>query len=63
MANNLMKYRRIDAEKRYELQQVWNQPIIWPLAILFFIIIALILPGGMIYFRKKHRKMTLKNLD
>ena len=63
MANNLMKYRRIDAEKRYELQQVWNQPIIWPLAILFFIIVALILPGGMIYFRKKHRKMTLKSFD
>ena len=63
MANNLMKYRRIDAEKRYELQQIWNQPIIWPLAILFFIIVALILPGGMIYFRKKHRKMTLKSFD
>ena len=62
MANNLMKYRRIDAEKRYELQQIWNRPIIWPLVILFFIIIALILPGSLIYFRKKHKRMALNNL-
>jgi len=60
MANNLMKYRRIDAEKRFDLQQIWNRPIIWPLVILFFIIITLIVPGSLIYFRKKHRKMALK---
>ena len=62
MANNLMKYRRIDAEKRYEQQQIWNRPIIWPLVILFFVIIAFILPGCLIYFRKKHKRMALNNL-
>ena len=61
MANNLMKYRRIDAEKRYEQQQIWNRPIIWPLVILFFVIIAFILPGCLIYFRKKHKRMALHN--
>ena len=60
MANNTMKYRRIDAEKRFALQQVWNRPILWPLLVLFLAIILLILPAGWVYFRKKHKKLVLK---
>jgi len=60
MANNTMKYRRIEANKRFELQQVWNRPLLWPLIILFFGIILLILPASWVYFRKNHKKMVLK---
>ncbi|MBT3505979.1 MAG: ABC transporter substrate-binding protein [Piscirickettsiaceae bacterium] len=60
MANNTMKYRRIDAEKRFGLQQVWNRPILWPLLVLFLMIILLILPASWVYFRKNHKKMVLK---
>jgi len=60
MANNTMKYRRIDAEKRFALQQDWNRPILWPLLILFLAIILLILPASWVYFRKNHSKMALK---
>ena len=60
MANNTMKYRRIEAEKRYSLQQAWNRPILWPLLILLLAIILLILPASWVYFRKNHRKMSLK---
>ncbi len=60
MANNTMKYRRIEPEKRFELQQVWNRPLLWPLVILFLIVILLILPASWVYFRKNHKKMALK---
>ena len=60
MANNTMKYRRIEAEKRFSLQQAWNRPILWPLLILLLAIILLILPASWVYFRKNHRKMSLK---
>lgn len=60
MANNTMKYRRIDGEKRFGLQQVWNRPILWPLLVLFTFIILLILPASWVYFRKSHTKMVLK---
>lgn len=31
MANNNLKYLRIDAEQRDELRKQWNQPLLWPL--------------------------------
>ena len=31
LANNKLKYLRIDAEQRDELRQQWNQPLLWPL--------------------------------
>ncbi|MES1982655.1 MAG: ABC transporter substrate-binding protein [Pseudomonadota bacterium] len=31
MANNKMKYLRIDAASRDQLRQQWNQPVLWPL--------------------------------
>ncbi|MFT7234662.1 MAG: oligopeptide transport system substrate-binding protein [Methylophagaceae bacterium] len=60
MANNTMKYRRINAEKRFALQQSWNRPILWPLLVLFLAVILLILPASWVYFRKNHKKMALK---
>ena len=60
MANNTMKYRRIDAGKRFALQLVWNRPILWPLLVLLLVIILLILPASWVYFRKNHKKMVLK---
>ena len=31
MANNKLKYWRVDAERRDELRREWNQPVRWPL--------------------------------
>jgi len=31
MANNSLKYLRIDAAQRDELRKQWNQPLLWPL--------------------------------
>jgi ABC-type transport system substrate-binding protein len=34
MANNTLKYKRIDNVLRTEQQQAWNQPVVWPLILL-----------------------------
>ncbi|WP_373017289.1 ABC transporter substrate-binding protein [Thiomicrorhabdus sp.] len=44
LANNTIKYKRIDPQQRYEKQVEWNQPVIWPLLILFIILIGSIYP-------------------
>ncbi len=60
MANNTMQYRRIDANQRYALQQVWNRPIIWPILVFFMMVVVLVLPACWVYYRKNHSKMTVK---
>ncbi len=39
MANNTLKYKRIDAKLRVEKQKKWNQPVILPLVIFFLLLI------------------------
>ena len=34
MANNTLKYKRIDGVQRAAQQAVWNQPVVWPLLLL-----------------------------
>ena len=34
MANNTLKYKRINGAQRVVQQQAWNQPVIWPLVLL-----------------------------
>ena len=56
MANNTLKYRRIDASLREKLQSEWNQPILWPLGVVLIVIMLLVLPALLIYRAKKHKK-------
>ena len=49
MANNGLKYLRIDAALRAERRAEWNQPIFWPLALGLFLLIALIWPAWRAY--------------
>jgi ABC-type transport system substrate-binding protein len=54
MANNTLKYKRIDPELRAELRQQWNQPIIWPLYTVAGVLIAALIPA-MVSYRRKNR--------
>jgi len=56
MANNTIKYRRVDAQQRQKLQQQWNRPILWPLGFVIMALILLLLPAWLLYQRKKHIK-------
>ncbi|MBS3936670.1 MAG: ABC transporter substrate-binding protein [Sulfuritalea sp.] len=45
IANNTLKYQRIDAELRRELRDEWNRPVLWPLLLLVGTLVALALPA------------------
>ncbi len=41
MANNTLKYKRIDAKLRAEKQEEWNQPVVMPL--ILFVLFTLLM--------------------
>ena len=45
MANNTLKYKRIDPELRAEKIHAWNRPLLWPLLLLVLPPLLLILPA------------------
>ena len=52
MANNRLKYTRIDTKSRAEKRRQWNQPIFWPLGLGFLVLLALITPAVITYRRR-----------
>lgn len=53
MANNNIKYLRIDGELREKLRKQWNQPIVWPVSLLIAITVAGLLAAMRIYHRRQ----------
>ena len=54
LANNTVKYRRIDADERVVKQSQWNQPVIWPLIIVFLMVVGSIYPLNLAYRRRQN---------
>jgi ABC-type transport system substrate-binding protein len=54
MANNTLKYKRIDPLLREQKRREWNQPVLKPILIVIAILILMILPGIFVYIRKEH---------
>lgn len=55
MANNTLKYAKIDAKKRAQLQKKWNEPNFLPIIIIFLILFLFTLPVMVSYWRKTHK--------
>jgi len=53
MANNTLKYKRVDAKLRAEKQKEWNQPVIMPL---IFLLLFVILMGFSLHRIYKNRQ-------
>ena len=54
MANNTLKYKRIEAQLRVKKQKVWNQPVILPLILLFlFMLISVFILHKIYQTRQK----------
>ena len=51
MANNKTKYIRVDPAIRQEYQATFNKPVLWPLWLVLFAVLALLLPAYLIYRR------------
>jgi oligopeptide transport system substrate-binding protein len=53
MANNTLKYRRVDAERRARMRREWNQPILWPLWLTGGLLVLGVLPAVRIFRRRE----------
>jgi ABC-type transport system substrate-binding protein len=59
MANNALKYKRIEPELRKQLQQQWNQPVRWPLYVLLGLLLLALVPAW-IGYRRQQRMSALQ---
>lgn len=53
MANNTLKYKRIDPATRTEKRKEWNQPVLWPLKWLIGLFLLSLIPAIFIWWRKE----------
>lgn len=58
MANNKLKYRRIEPQQRSEKRIAWNKPVWWPIALVVILVVAILLPG-IISYRRREREVIL----
>lgn len=54
MANNTLKYKRLDTALRAEQREQWNRPLTWPLYLLVGVLVIGIAPAVISYRRKEH---------
>jgi ABC-type transport system substrate-binding protein len=55
MANNTLKYKRIDAALRVEKQKKWNQPVVTPLIIMALFLLVMVFSLRRIYRNRQNR--------
>ena len=56
MANNTLKYRRIDAGLRQKSRAEWNRPVLWPFAAGALLLVAVVWPAWRQYRRHEERR-------
>jgi oligopeptide transport system substrate-binding protein len=54
MANNTLKYRRIDPVLRKESRDEWNRPVLWPLGVFGIVLLLFIVPAAMLHMRRQY---------
>jgi ABC-type transport system substrate-binding protein len=57
MANNTLKYRRIDPQERGLQRQAWNEPVLWPLLILAVLLVLFMVPAVAGYLRRERARV------
>ena len=55
MANNTLKYKKVDPVLREQRREEWNKPVLWPIGLVFLILVLVIVPAVITYMRKEHR--------
>jgi ABC-type transport system substrate-binding protein len=58
IANNTLKYRKIDPVLRQHLREQWNQPVFMPFVWIILVIAGLLLPA--VWAWRKHERSTAK---
>ncbi len=55
MANNTLKYKRIDPALRARQRAAWNRPNLWPVAVALLVPVAVVLPAVVRHVRRSRR--------
>jgi oligopeptide transport system substrate-binding protein len=55
MANNTLKYQKIDARVRQQKRQQWNAPVLWPLILFAAVVLVMLIPLCVAYWRRDRR--------
>ncbi|MFL6647941.1 MAG: peptide ABC transporter substrate-binding protein, partial [Sulfurifustaceae bacterium] len=55
MANNTLKYLRIEPDRRAKLREAWNRPVVWPIAVVAVLFAAGVTPAVISYRRRENR--------
>ncbi len=58
MANNTLKYIRIDPDRRAVLREQWNRPVLWPVWLLLGLLVVSAVPA-VISYRRRERASAL----
>jgi len=58
MAQNKLKYQRIVPQERQGYRKKWNKPILWPIWLLFAVLVLSLVPAVITYRRKEHLSMA-----
>jgi oligopeptide transport system substrate-binding protein len=58
IANNSLKYQRLDPALRAERRRAWNPPVVWPLALIAAALLLTVLPAVIVYRRRERRTAT-----
>lgn len=61
MANNTLKYKRIDPKLRAKKRIEWNQPVIWPIGLILILFVISVTPVFIGYYRRQHARPELAN--
>lgn len=59
MANNTLKYKRIDPQLRATQRAAWNHPVVWPIVVMLLLLVAAIVPAMTTYRRKQRARGTV----
>ena len=54
MANNTLKYIRLDSTRRAQSRELWNKPVVWPLVLMVVIAVLLLIPLANAYRRREY---------
>lgn len=63
VANNTLKYQKINPLLRAQLQEKWNKPILWPLWILLGFLILIFIPLIITYWKRENKPTVRKDLQ
>ena len=55
VANNILKYQRLDVAERARLRQAWNEPVRWPLGLLALVLFGLLILATLAYRRREQK--------